>query len=1060
MQSYLRGRVAPMLVVALAGSLFACSDTVSPNRIKVPSQSASMAAVPASGLVAAYGFDEASGTSAADASGTGNTGTLGSGVTRTTSGKFGSALVFSGNYVTVPNASSLSLTTGMTLEAWVYPTTSGGYATAVMKEQAGEYLYVLYGSAPGAPSGQINVGANGSGERAVDGASALPLNTWSHLATTFDGSTQRLYVNGAQVAAKAVTGSIATSTGALRIGGNAVWGEYFRGRIDEVRIYSRALSAGEIQTDMTTAIGGAPTGDTTAPTVTITAPSSNGTYTTSTSPVTLSGSAADNVGVTQVTWANNRGGSGTATGTTSWSASGIAVQSGTNVITVTARDAANNAATATLTVTMSVAQGPGPVAAYGFNEASGTTTADASGSANTGTLGTGVTRTTAGKFGSSLVFNGSSYVTVPNAASLNLTAAMTLEAWVYPTASGPYATTLMKEQPGDYVYALYGSAPSNPSAEINVSTAHSGERVTTGPSALPLNAWSHLASTFDGSTLRVYVNGAQVASKPFSGPIATSTGALRIGGNAVWGEYFRGSIDEVRIYNRALSAGEITTDMNTAVGGTTPPTDTTVPMISITSPTSSATYATSTTPVTLSGSAADNVAVAQVAWTNSAGGSGTATGTTSWSAPSIALQPGSNIVTVTARDAANNTATATLMVTYTATAPTPTKLTITTQPSASATSGVAFAQQPVIQLRDASNSAVSKSGVVVTAVVASGGGMIGGTTTATTNASGVATFTNLSITGSGAQTLRFSATSLTAVTSSTIKVTTSGGGGTLLFGEKFDDTNFAGRGWYDLPGGGITSLSTTDHAPGSTKSLQVNFSQGGTTPTPGTAARHLFTPSDGVYLKYWIKYSTNWVGSGQTYHPHEFHLITTEDGDYASPAYNHLTMYIEENFQSGGGSPVLETQDAANVDRTRVNQDLTNVTENRAISGCNGSSDGTPDTCYQADGLYYNGKQWRSAQPVFLQTAGPSYKADWHQVSVYFKLNSIVNGKGQLDGIAQYWFDGRLVIDRHNLIFRTGAHPTMKFNQFLMVPYIGDGSPIAQTMWIDDLTVTTAPPSP
>src|SRR4029077_15503578 len=75
------------------------------------------------------------------------------------------------------------------------------------------------------------------------------------------------------------------------------------------------------------------------------------TFTTTTSPITLGGTAADNIGVTQVTWSNSQGGSGTATGTTSWSASGIALQAGTNVLTVTARDAAGNTGTATLTVT-------------------------------------------------------------------------------------------------------------------------------------------------------------------------------------------------------------------------------------------------------------------------------------------------------------------------------------------------------------------------------------------------------------------------------------------------------------------------------------------------------------------------------------------------------------------------------------------------------------------------------------------------------------------------------------------------------------------------------------
>ena len=45
-------------------------------------------------------------------------------------------------------------------------------------------------------------------------------------------------------------------------------------------------------------------------------------------------------------------------------------------------------------------------------------------------------------------------------------------------------------------------------------------------------------------------------------PLVTSTGVLRIGGNNVWGEFFAGRIDEVRLYNRALTVGEINTDMN------------------------------------------------------------------------------------------------------------------------------------------------------------------------------------------------------------------------------------------------------------------------------------------------------------------------------------------------------------------------------------------------------------------------------------------------------------------------------------------------------------------
>src|SRR2546430_2553807 len=114
-------------------------------------------------------------------------------------------------------------------------------------------------------------------------------------------------------------------------------------------------------------------------------------------------------------------------------------------------------------------------------------------------------------------------------------------------------------------------------------------------------------------------------------------------------------------------------------------------------------------------------------------------------------------------------------VTFTATgtAGAAAKLAITTQPSATARSGVAFLQQPVIQLQDASGNPVSQSGTPVTATIASGGGTLGGTPTVTTNTSGTAVFTNLSITGTaGPHTLGFSAPQpFTGVTSGTVSLT-------------------------------------------------------------------------------------------------------------------------------------------------------------------------------------------------------------------------------------------------------------------------------------------------
>jgi hypothetical protein len=83
------------------------------------------------------------------------------------------------------------------------------------------------------------------------------------------------------------------------------------------------------------------------------------------------------------------------------------------------------------------------------------------------------------------------------------------------------------------------------------------------PSALGLSTWTHLAQTWDGSTLRLYIDGAEVATQPSPGTLITSTGQVRIGGSS--GQFFSGLIDEVRIYNRARTAAEIAADMVTAV---------------------------------------------------------------------------------------------------------------------------------------------------------------------------------------------------------------------------------------------------------------------------------------------------------------------------------------------------------------------------------------------------------------------------------------------------------------------------------------------------------------
>ncbi len=820
------------------------------------------------GLVAAYGFNEGTGTTAGDISGNGNNGTI-DGATWTTSGKYGGALVFNGTsaLVTITDSASLDLTTGMTIEAWMNPSVMSNIWEDVIYK--GNDNYFLEGTSD---NGGVPVmgGTFGSSDAGLNGTGALPANTWTHLAATYDGTTMRLYVNGVQVASRAQTGAIATSTNPLQIGGDSLYGQFFKGTIDEVRIYNVALTMAQIQTDMNTpvppdmqppsapanlvatAMGGTqvelnwtaatdnlgvtgyllerqdpgntgfaqiavlagtnyfdtglvgPTnysyrvratdaaGNLSAysPVASVTTLpyavasdnfnrpngplganwskpivstnnlvvandqvgvdvenshnyafwSANSFSNDQYSQITLSsigawtgvilrgdgaldpvwtnppsgsqfyigfvfapndyriyhfinnGYYSEAVGSTE-TWQTNdvlrlevsgsveplvtmyrngkpvlvwlvadaadvkNGGSPgigiyspagehlaadnweggnlrpdtnaptapaglVATGVSpsqinlSWTSStdNIAVVGyqiersqgagstnfflldlaiGTNYTDanlttryvmyttnsslllpgttynyrVWAMDAAGNLSGYPGVVTASTPSVPTgsvtAVAAYGFNEGAGTMVADASGNGNNGTI-SGATWTHSGKYGSALVFNGTNaLVTVSNSTTLQLNAAMTLEAWVNLTTVGSAFRDVIYK--GNDNYFLEAASPSG-GEPGGGGTLGSSDAILYGTAALAVNTWSYVAVTYDGGTLRLYVNGTEVASRTQPGAIATSTNALQIGGDNLYSQFFKGMIDEVRIYNRALSAAEIQTDMNTPVG--------------------------------------------------------------------------------------------------------------------------------------------------------------------------------------------------------------------------------------------------------------------------------------------------------------------------------------------------------------------------------------------------------------------------------------------------------------------------------------------------------------
>ena len=281
---------------------------------------------------------------------------------------------------------------------------------------------------------------------------------------------------------------------------------------------------------------------------------------------------------------------------------------------------------------------------------------------------------------------------------------------------------------------------------------------------------------------------------------------------------------------------------------------------------------------------------------------------------------------------------------------------------------------------------------------------------------------------------------------------------TVLLFEDFESGDFEAKGWYD----GFDDQRTSEEYKNGSYSYEGHFAIGAKN---SGAGRHLFTPTDKVYMSYWVKYSENYIGSGVGYHPHEWNILTNEDWAYQGPADTYLTLYIEQN----AGRPILALQDSKNVDPGCIllnnnsfigcngNFATYPFSEYRSVASCNGLV-GEVDRrdCFSSSGSthgYYSSRAWAADSIYFRNTPGPYYKNDWHFIEAYFEMNTIEEGMGVPSGKIRYWYDGQLLVTSDSILFRTGIHPDMKFNQLFYGPYIGVGSPVDQTWWVDDLTI-------
>jgi hypothetical protein len=240
------------------------------------------------------------------------------------------------------------------------------------------------------------------------------------------------------------------------------------------------------------------------------------------------------------------------------------------------------------TTSNSVPAAGGLVAAYGFEEGSGLTLGDSSGNGNSGALNYSLW-TTNGHDGNALAFNGiDSFVDLGNPTSLQLTGSMTLEAWVFPTANPPDDGQIIAKSdaaPGRFGWQ-FKTSPDTGTRTFAVAISPDGKTNVQRYSrtAPALNSWFHIAGVFDATarTLDIYVNGV-LDNGVLRGVVPASQFNPNLNatiGKRTNGYYFKGTIDELRVYNRALSQTEILDDLDTSVTESTQVPINTAPTIS------------------------------------------------------------------------------------------------------------------------------------------------------------------------------------------------------------------------------------------------------------------------------------------------------------------------------------------------------------------------------------------------------------------------------------------------------------------------------------------------
>ena len=695
----------------------------------------------ASNPIVAYSFDEGSGTTAADTSGNNNNAALVNGPIWT-AGHSGLALNFDGiaDYVNAGNIAALNGLTAVTVSAWVKGSVDALSPDAVIvgKDQAFAMVVV-------ADTAMFALKSGDSWYSSPFSITSVDDGKFHFLTGVYDGTTLRIYVDGVQEGSHNIGGlTLNASLTNLEVASCAGGpdcdpsGEMWSGVIDDVRVYNRALSQGEIQADMITPVGGTPVPDTTGPAVAITSIIEANVYTTNfpstENPISESGKWV-NGHTNGLDWTDVQTTPGLAFGT----------QDGTgdcNPPTVTGC----NDSTAILTgswganyqYTRAVVHSTNPVDNPKYEEVELRLRSAVSVHSITGYEITWRVGQFADSYAGIVRWNGALgdftlLVTGLIGPQYGVTEGDVVEAYMigtvitakkngvvqftYDVAND--STKFLTGNPGMGFYNQLGGSGANADHGFTSYTASNNPIDTTSPAVANTIV---VAGTASDSGL----GNSGISSVTVNG-VAASGGTASGSGTANWSQSvaLNAGANTITVVAKDASANQNSTTVAITINFV--PADTTAPSINISTPTAAPTYTTSTDPLTLTGSASDNIGVTQVVWSNDRGGSGVATGTASWSVIGILLQPGTNVLTVTAADAANNVGTATLTVTYTAS-------TDTTGPAVAITSHTnnqTVTSSPITVVGTASDSGLGNSGissVTVNGIGASGGSATGSAT--------------------------------------------------------------------------------------------------------------------------------------------------------------------------------------------------------------------------------------------------------------------------------------------------------------------------------------------